>query len=141
MPVYSTNEGRGTAGHSQLQSLEREGYIRIVVLVIVSPPVFPARRLSQSGHMIIHSFTHITIPNPMPHASSHPKLKPLTRRKSMVRPGRAERARIDLGPLCRRVHAFKEGGVHASNVALFVEDFELMDDCPFGAVRYGILFV
>ena len=41
--------------------------------------------------------------------------------------------------LCRRVHAFKEGGVHASNVALFVEDFELLDDCPFGAVRDGDL--
>ena len=41
--------------------------------------------------------------------------------------------------LCRRVHAFKEGGVHASNVALFVEEFELLDDCPFGAVRDGDL--
>ena len=41
--------------------------------------------------------------------------------------------------LCRRVHAFKEGGVHARHVALFVEEFELLDDCPFGAVRDGDL--
>ena len=29
--------------------------------------------------------------------------------------------------------------MHASNVALFVDDFELLDDCPFGAVRDGDL--
>ena len=29
--------------------------------------------------------------------------------------------------------------MHASNVALFVEEFELLDDCPFGAVRDGDL--
>ena len=37
-------------------------------------------------------FIHIAF-----HASSHPKLQPPTRRQRMVRPGRAERARIDLG--------------------------------------------
>jgi hypothetical protein len=41
--------------------------------------------------------------------------------------------------LCRRVGAFKEGGVQAGDVALFVEEFELLDDCPFGAVRDGDL--
>ena len=29
--------------------------------------------------------------------------------------------------------------MHASNVALFVEEFEQLDDCPFGAVRDGDL--
>ena len=37
------------------------------------------------------------------------------------------------------MHAFKEGGVHARDIALFVEEFELLDDFPFGAVRDGDL--
>ena len=76
-------------------------------------------------------FIHITIPN----APSHPKLQPLTgtRRQSMVCPRCAERAPIDLGPekLAVLTHVFKEGGVHGRDVALFLEEFELLDDCTF----------
>jgi len=41
--------------------------------------------------------------------------------------------------LCRRVQAFKEGGLRAQNVALFLEGFELVNDSPFSAVRDGDL--
>ena len=37
------------------------------------------------------------------------------------------------------MQAFKEGRVHARDIALFVEGFELLDDSPFGAVRGGDL--
>ncbi len=41
--------------------------------------------------------------------------------------------------LCRRVQALKAAQYHGQNFVLLLDDFELLDDSPFGAVRDGDL--
>lgn len=41
--------------------------------------------------------------------------------------------------LCRRVQALKSAQYHGQNLVLLLDDFELLNDSPFGAVRDGDL--